>query len=122
MFVRITVTLLASFQWAAANAQTVSPEDIVGVWEYESYAAIETPQDKRRVGAKMDFRGDGTVVMTLSTGKAEGTYAIDGNTIVYSDADGRQEWHVRSYKPGNALVIEYQRALMFFRKSASESP
>jgi len=120
MFVRIGATIIAIFMWVAASALAISPEDITGVWDYESYAEIERPDNKIPVGAKMDFHGDGTLVMTLSTGTAEATYRLEGDTIVYSDANGEQVWHVRSYEPGEMFVVEYQRALMFFRKSGAE--
>jgi len=121
MYIRIGATLVAVFLWIAASAQAVSLEDITGAWDYESYAEIETPDNKIPVGAKMDFHSDGTLVMTLSTGKAEATYVLDGDTIIYSDSNGQQVWHIRSYEPGEALVVEYRRALMFFRKSGADA-
>jgi hypothetical protein len=117
---RIALIAAAFSLSASAGAQDVTIDDLVGLWSYDAYAEIETPDEKRPVGARMEFRSDGTVLMTLSTGTAEATYSIDGDTIVYSDANGTQEWTVRSYVPNESLVVEYQRALIFFTKIDSQ--
>jgi hypothetical protein len=120
MLTRIIVAMVAAFLGAATNAQNLSLQDLTGVWNYESYAEIETPDERMPVGAQMDFRADGTIVMTLSTGAAEGTFILDGDTIRYSDSNGEQTWRIRSYEPGKSLVVEYQRALMYFEKIDTE--
>jgi hypothetical protein len=106
--------------WTMANAQGISLEELTGVWNYESYAEVDTPDAKIPVGAQMDFRADGTVIMTLSSGKAEGTFVLEGNTIHYTDSNGSQVWNVRSYDPGKTLILEYKRALMFFVKPGTD--
>jgi hypothetical protein len=112
--------MVAGLLGAATNAQNLSLQDLTGVWNYESYADIETPDERLPVGARMDFRADGTIVMTLSTGTAEGRFTLDGDTILYTDANGEQIWKIRSYEPGGSLVLEYQRALMYFEKAVAQ--
>jgi hypothetical protein len=104
----------------SAGAQSLAPQDLEGAWDYTHYADADTPDQKRPVGAKMEFRPDGTLVMTLSTGRADATWAVEGNTIVYNDTNGEQVWQVRSYEPGKSLVVEHRRALMFFERAEAE--
>ena len=113
---RIAATVVALFA-VATNAQNLTLQDLAGNWIYQSYAEVETPDERRPVGAEMNFRIDGTILMTLSTGAAEGTFTLDGDTIRYSDANGEQTWTIRSYEPGKSLVVEYQRALMYFERA-----
>jgi hypothetical protein len=117
---RVAVSITALLLGFAANAQTLSLDGLLGVWNYESYAEIETPENKLAVGARMDFRADGTVVMTMSTGTADGTFTLEGDTIHYADANGPQMWKVRSYEPGKSLVLEYQRALLYFERANAQ--
>jgi hypothetical protein len=120
MSIRLAAGVVAAFLYATTSAQTISLQGLTGVWSYESYAEVETPDERTPVGARMDFRPDGTIVMTLSTGSAEGTFTLEGDTIHYSDANGPQEWKVRSYEPGKSLVVEYMRALLYFEKVDAE--
>jgi hypothetical protein len=117
MLTRIAIASVAVLACAITNAQSLSLRELTGVWIYESYAEIETPEAKMPVGARMDFRPDGTVIMTLSSVSAEGAFTLDGDTIRYSDPNGVQVWTIRSYEPNESLVVEYQRALLFFRRA-----
>lgn len=110
----VAAVAFAVLSGLSTRVQGLSLKELTGVWLYESYAEIETPDKKLPVGARMDFRPDGTVAMTLSTGSAEGTYRMEGDTIHYADANGEQVWKIHSYEPGKSLVVEHRRALLFF--------
>ena len=111
--------ILAAFTFVVsmpATAESIKLEDLTGSWNYVSYAEVETPDKKMPVGAKFEFRADGTLAMTVSTETVNATYSLDGDTIEYSGPDGQQTWNIKSHEPGETLVLEYRRALMFFEK------
>ena len=116
MLSRISLLLFAVFLTSTVTAQSLSLEELAGVWNYTYYADVESPDNKIPVGAQMEFFENGTVITTMSTGSAEATYTLDGETIIYVDANGRQEWSIQSYEPGKSLVVEYNRALIFFER------
>lgn len=104
--------LIAVTTWA----QGVSPDELIGVWEFVSYADTDTPDERRPVGVKMEFKSDGTVVSMMSTGDVESLYRIEGTFIVYSDANGEQIWEVHSFEPGRAIVLNNRGTLMYLEK------
>jgi hypothetical protein len=120
MVVRLASALSAATLVTTGNAESISLQDLIGAWNYVSYAEIESPDKKIPVNARFDFRPDGNIVMTLSTGAAQATFSVDGDTIHYSDANGNQEWKVRSHEAGRSFVVEYRRALLFFERASAE--
>ncbi len=101
---------------AAVWAQAISQEQLTGMWEFIAWAEADNPQEQKPIGVKMDFRADGTVISKKASGDVKASYTVTGDTIVYSDADGEQVWKVQSFRPGEAMVVSNQGALMYFEK------
>ena len=116
MSIRLTLAAVSFFVSFLAEAESITLEDLKGSWNYVSYAEVETPDKKMPVGAKFEFRADGTLAMTMSTETVNATYSLDGDMIEYSGPDGNQTWKIQFHEPGETLVLEYRRALMFFEK------
>ena len=67
------------------------------------------------VNHRTQFRPDGVAIHFDAAGaeKSRGTYEIDGNRILYTDAKGLQEWDVISFGE-NELHLDHRGAQMFF--------
>ena len=110
----LAAVLLATTLWA----QTITQEQLIGRWIFEAYAEIDSPEERRPVGAVFEFNPDGTFKSRRSTGEeAEVTYTVDGNTIIYSDARGEQIWTIQSFESGESLIVDNQETLMFLERT-----
>ena len=116
MCTRNLILALAIAVCSNGFAQELTLDELVGVWNFVAYAEVESPADRISMSAQMDFRDDGTVITMRGGGSTEAAFSINGNTIVYTDGAGQQIWNIRSFTPGNELIVEYQRGLMFFEK------
>lgn len=116
MLTRLACTLGIIALATGAFAQGLSQEQLTGRWEFTAFADVDAPDDRTPVGVIMDFQPDGAVITQMSTGDQEATYRLDGDTILYSSADGDQQWHIRSFEPDDRLVVEHDRSLMFFER------
>ena len=94
---RVLFGLVALLLTAAATAQSLNRENLVGHWEFTAYSERSTPDERVAVGVQMEIRADGTVLTTTATGITEDRYRIDGNTLIYIGAQGEQVWTVRAY-------------------------
>lgn len=120
MNIRLTLAAVSLFVSFPATAESITLEDLTGSWNYVSYAEVETPDKTMPVGAKFEFHADGTLAMTMSTETVTATYSLDGDTIEYFGPDGQQTWNIKSHEPGETLILEYRRALMFFEKATPD--
>lgn len=110
----LSAVLLISTVWA----QTITEEQLIGTWVFKAYADIDSPEERRPVGAVFEFHPGGAFTSRRSTGEeTEATYTVDGNTIIYSDARGEQIWTIQSFEPGESLVVDNQGTLMFLERT-----
>lgn len=93
-----------------------TPEQLIGEWIYVARADRDSPDDRIPVGFILEFRADGTTVTKTTTHELNGTYVLDGKTIIYSGPDGEETWTVRSFEPGKFLVVESSGTLSFLER------
>lgn len=113
---RKSALLLVCLVSAIASAQDFSAAALIGEWEFTAYAESDTPDARVAVGVRFEFRPDGTLISKMPTGDVESRYSVDGNTILYSDANGEQTWILRAFEPGKSIVFENRGTLMYFER------
>lgn len=99
-----------------ALTEEFSVDQLLGQWEFTSYAEASSPEERTPVGVLFEFRQAGVLVTRSSTGVVESSYSIAGAIITYSDARGEQTWTIREFKPGVSIVIENNGTLMYFER------
>ena len=99
----------------AAQAR-MSRQQLEGAWTFRATAETDTPEREMPVGLIMEFRSDGTVISKMPNGDQEAVYRLDGETIRYRDANGEQNWEIRSFKPDTSFVVDNRGMLMFFER------
>jgi hypothetical protein len=108
--------LLVCLASSLALAQEFSADELLGQWEFTSYAEASSPEERTPVGVLFEFRRGGVVVAKRSTGDVESSYSVDGTTVTYSDARGSQTWIVREFEPGVSIVIANSGTLMYLER------
>lgn len=107
------ILLLLSLNVGAAE---LSPENLVGEWEFLTWAETESPQETHAVGIVMDFQPDGNVISEVSGKDVTESYRIDGDTIIYAGKRGEQVWKLVALVPGESLVVNNSGTIMTFKR------
>jgi hypothetical protein len=115
LFVLLVLAATAGAQ-DARPVKLPTPEQLIGEWIYVARADKDSPDNRIPVGFILEFRADGTVITKTTTREMEGTYVIDGATIIYSGPDRKETWRVRSFEPDKTLIVESSGMLSFLER------
>ena len=99
---------------AIAFSLDLSNSSLAGKWQFKR---IVTEEYETSVNIQMEFKPDGTVINYAHTGQefSRGLYQIEGDSIVYTDKNGDQNWVVKSIT-ANSLHVDNRGAEMFFER------
>ena len=109
-----TALFLALFMPLAALSFDLTNSLLVGKWRFVRIVAEDY---EKPVKITMEFQQDGTVINYAHTGQefSRGVYQIEGDSIVYTDKNGDQNWVVKSIT-ANSLHVDNRGAEMFFER------
>lgn len=96
-------------------ATELSARSLEGTWMFTHI--IMDGEREVKVNRKMQFFADGSLVNYDVAGnkKTQGTYEVTGNTIIYMDDNGKQNWKVLAFDE-NSLHVDHGGAEMFFER------
>jgi len=106
--------LLAAFAYPCF-ATELSAQSLEGTWMFTHI--IMDGEREMQVNRETRFFADGSLVHYDAAGneKTRGTFEVSGETIVYMDAKGEQNWKVLAFD-GNSLRVDHRGAEMFFER------
>jgi len=107
----LALALLAS----PCMAAELSATSLEGTWIFTHI--IMDGEREMKVNRKTQFLADGSLVNYDAAGneKSRGTYEVTGDTIVYTDDQGIQNWKVLAFDE-NSLHVDHRGAEMFFER------
>lgn len=121
MLKKLTAILILSlFTAGPAFAAELSVDALAGKWNFKYWAEKSSPDKKYPVNRIMEFKTDGSII---NYGKHEqdkadtAKFEIRGDTIIYSDKRGKQNWKLLSLTE-TELHVDHHGALMFLEKQS----
>lgn len=98
------------------SAAAPTKKQLTGTWHFVAWAEKAANGHARTLNIRMDFNLDGTVESYRADGIMKASWRIDGDSIVYTDANGEQRWSVIEFVPGKRMMVEQAGAVLTFER------
>ena len=108
------LVLLAAFA-SPCFATELSAQSLEGTWMFTHM--IMDGEREMQVNRETRFFTDGSLIYYDAAGNenTRGTFEVSGETIIYTDEKGEQNWNVLAFD-GNSLHVDHRGAEMFFER------
>lgn len=109
LFVAVLFVTIAS----PCVAEEFSRQNVAGNWTW-THMILDGEQEYK-IDNQVELQADGTYVQYDRAGgiRVRATWEISGNTLVYNDEKGEQQWELVAFEDGR-LHFDHAGAEMFF--------